>query len=809
MTTKHPLYFAIHGHFYQPPRENPWTGSIEHQPSAHPFHDWNLRIGKECYGPNSASRILDPFGRIKELVNNYEYMSFNIGPTLMSWIRFQMPEVYERIKEADRKSVKRLGHGNAIAQVYNHIIMPLASREDRLTQIRWGIRDFEFHFGRKPEAMWLAETAINMDTVVDLIGEGIQFTVLSPTQAQAFRLFDEDEWTDSSNTDIDTTRPYRIYPKDDQGRPLCPGHLDVFFYHPGLSSAVGFEHLLRNADTFGSRIRNAWDAENPAPQLVSVATDGESYGHHEAFGDMCAAWLFKYYAAEHGMQPVNFGWFLEHFPPKHEASIKNAHGEGCAWSCAHGVGRWNRDCGCATGGGPDWNQKWRTPLRDALNHLKTAADEIFVAEFARISDRDPWAIRNDYIQIILEPGNTQGRKNFLAQVLHHPENPEDLASALALLEIQKFCLFSFTSCGWFFNDIEGIEPMQNLRYALRAMELMRRFETWGNPLEAEFLGILARAVSNETKKNGAELFVAHVRQHIPAWLRLMGEAAVRLHLQLDHPGSFELDSCRILVTEHCKADRQSLFQFHLEQPETMEHFDAAALVTQDSLDRTHLFIVEGFDAHAKFIFPYDLSKTVEQITKSIPKTLHLRAKELFTDSLQRINRHAANRNLNRLAEDFRDFARRYSLSLDCLADSSDALPGTMRECLSVSLNTEIYRIALRSLELVTPDLLAHGKELLIEAKTLGIHPSRAGLGERFHERIKNLLTLAMEQQDAETVTQITGLISLADWMQLDIDKTSLENLAYPAYCKFRDHVDHSWKVLQPMFDWLNFGHAIK
>jgi hypothetical protein len=334
MNLKNPHYFTIHGHFYQPPRENPWTDIIENQESAHPFHDWNDRIAHECYSPNGASRLLSPTGRIQDIVNNYEFMSFNIGPTLMSWIRKKTPETYQRIQEADRKSAERLnGHGNAIAQVYNHMIMPLATPADRITQIRWGIRDFEFHFNRKPEAIWLAETAINMDTIVDLIREGIRFTILSPTQAQSYRKIGETHWSDCSHTNIDTLRPYRIYPKDAEGKALCEGYLDIFFYHPSLSSAVGFEHLLRDANVFGKRILDVFDPKKTEPQLVNIGTDGESYGHHEPFGDMCAAWLYNKYAPDHNMVPVNYGWFLEKFPPQYEVTLKNMYGEGSAWSC--------------------------------------------------------------------------------------------------------------------------------------------------------------------------------------------------------------------------------------------------------------------------------------------------------------------------------------------------------------------------------------------------------------------------------------------------------------------------------------------
>lgn len=809
MTSNHPLYFTIHGHFYQPPRENPWTGAIERQPSAHPHHDWNLRIAKECYGPNSASRILDPQGRIRELVNNYEYMSFNMGPTLLSWIRFQMPDVYARIQEADRKSVQRLGHGNAVAQVYNHIIMPLATREDRLTQIRWGIQDFEFHFGRKPEAMWLAETAINMDTVVDLIQEGIRYTILSPTQAESFRSLGaqgeriDGDWQDASNTDIDTTRAYRIFPRDEHGNKLCEGHLDVFFYHPWLSGAVGFEHLLRSAEGFGNRIRGAWVANRQEPQLISIATDGESYGHHEAFGDMCAAWLFKHFAAEKEMVPVNYGWYLEQFPPKHEAQIKNAHGEGCAWSCAHGVGRWYRDCGCSTGGPDTWNQAWRGPLRDAVNYLKSKADDLFLGEMPRLTVLNPWEVRDRYIQVLLHPGNKGVRHGFLASVLSNPNSESDAKDLLSLLEIQKFSMFSFTSCGWFFNDIEGIEPVQNLRYALRAMELMRGFSVHGTSLEIEFLAILARAKSNATGRNGAEIFATDVRQEVPAWLRLVGEAAVRLHMQLDNSHSFELDSFHIQVVSLRHDSHSSLLQCHLELSDTGESYDAGVLVMSDALDRTHLFMIEGESAAEKIaMVTADLSVT--ELRKKLPRALYMRMKDLFADSLERINLLASTKNLRQLSMDFRDFASRYSMSLDCLADASGALPGAMRESLAVSLNAELYRVALKALDQVDKELLRHAKELVDEVHGLGIRPALTGMGTQFNKRILSLLKLSSTPQASESVTQITGLITLADWMGVDIDKNQLENEAYPLYLQFGTAPK---SPLRPMFDWLNFHGA--
>lgn len=804
-TTKHPLYLTIHGHFYQPPRENPWTGCIETQESAAPDHDWNARIARQCYSPNAASRILSPHGRIADMVNNYEYMSFNMGPTLLGWIRENTPDTYARIQEGDRNSAERLGgHGNALAQVYNHIIMPLASPEDRKTQIRWGIQDFEFHFGRKPEGMWLAETAINMDTIVDLIREGIRFTVLSPTQAQSFRILGGADWTVSDNTDIDTTRAYRIYPRGAHGEMLCEGYLDVFFYHPWLSSAVGFEHLLRSADTFGTRIHEAWDAHRHDPQLVSIGTDGESYGHHEPFGDMCAAWLFKHYAPEHHMVPVNYGWYLEKFPPQHEVLLKNVHGEGCAWSCAHGVGRWYRDCGCSTGGGPEWDQKWRGPLRKAFDHLKKLADQVFEREFPALSDMDCWEVRDHYIDVLVDPADPARRLEFTKAVLRPHASPADASKALSLLEMQKFCMFSYTSCGWFFNDIEGLEPVQNMRYALRAMELLKEFLPWGHAFEAEILAILARAVSNENKLNGAEIFVKWARPEVPVSFKLMAGRAAELHLGLDDNADCIGGSCRVEATVESHTNQQTLVKATYRNPETLEELKAGILAITDHLGRVSLVVQPAEDHRHTLSFADSVELAPEQLRHLHSTSYVVRMRELMPDSLQRINQMATRKNLKRLTDEFQGFALRYGLSLDCLADKSTELPDAMRKSLALSLNVEIQRMALECLYQVDNDLLVNAKLLIDESTALGLNLSMGGLGRLFHQRLASLIQRATALHNEETVQQITSLITLADWLNLDIDKTSLENQAYEAYLAYLADPKGDYGTLRPMLEWLNF-----
>jgi alpha-amylase/alpha-mannosidase (GH57 family) len=802
MSDKHPLYFTIHGHFYQPPRENPWTGVIENQPSARPNHDWNDRIASQCYSPNSASRILSPHGHIVDIVNNYEYMSFNMGPTLMGWIRTNTPDTYKRIQEADKRSAERLnGHGNAIAQVYNHIIMPLASEQDKRTQIRWGIEDFKFHFGRMPEAMWLAETAINLETVVELIKAGIKFTILSPTQAESFRKFGDEEWKDCSNTSIDTTRPYRVYPRDKDGKLLCDGYLDVFFYNPWLSSAVGFEHLLRDAGTFGRRITDAWDANREEPQLVSIGTDGESYGHHEPFGDMCAAWLYNRYAPEHKMIPVNYGWFLEKFPPKHEVELKNFYGEGCAWSCAHGVGRWYRDCGCSTGGGADWNQKWRGPLRDAFNHLKEVADNIFVREFEKISKIDPWEARNNYIQVIVAPEDESRKEQYLKDTLKDYEKQEDRAKAIRLLEIQKFCLFSFTSCGWFFNDIEGLEPVQNMRYALRAMELLEPFLPFGHHIKNEVISILARATSNEHKWNGAEVFTNYAEEKVPVVVKEMAEQAAIFHLNLEDDNE---KNKKIVATKIASRRRQTLVRTEYFDKFINERRISTVLAVTDMLGRINLVVADGENEKNGLKFVENPNMSTQELQSVYPTAYVVRMRNLMSDSLKRINQISTKKYLNDLTQSFSSFALSHGLSIDSLADPDHTLPDTMRKILSLEINSRIHHLALEYMEVDSQEIFDEIRDLVEETNALHTNFSFGGTGRMFYAKLTALIDSVFESFDKDAVHHITGLITVADWLRLGIDKTSLENKVFPAYQEYVKYPTSKISALKPMFRWLNF-----
>jgi len=487
----HTKFFALHAHFYQPPRENPWTGKIDPQPSAWPYHDWNSRIARECYLPNACARVNDASGRVLELANNYLHLNFNFGPTLFSWLEKTYPFYYRKIIQAARRSRELTGHSNAIAQAYNHMIMPLASFQDQLTQALWGIKDFEHRFGFKPEAMWLPETAASDDTLRLMVDLGMKYVILSPYQAEKIKANDSHNWEDTSSGNFDTTRPYAWHDTLPDGTRAKNRSLAIFFYDGPLSKAAAFEGLTRDSSAFADRVDACYRQGHHGRQLVSMAVDGETFGHHHKFGDMTLAHAFLHELKKRGIETVNFGRYLEDNPPQWEARIKpGPDKEGTAWSCAHGVRRWKGGCDC--GREDSFSLNWRLPLRAALNTLRDAAADIYAAEAAKFF-RAPWEARNEYVSILLDRSEANAAAFFDKQTLRPLEKAEKVR-ALELLEMQKNAMFMFTSCGWFFSDISRIEAVQNLRYAARAAETMRDlgFEN----AERGFLSLMEMAHSN-------------------------------------------------------------------------------------------------------------------------------------------------------------------------------------------------------------------------------------------------------------------------------------------------------------------------
>jgi alpha-amylase/alpha-mannosidase (GH57 family) len=517
-------FVCVHGHFYQPPRENPWLETVEVQDSAAPYHDWNERITAECYAPNGASRITNKQNQISRIVNNYSRMSFNFGPTLLSWLADYAPRAYRMILDADAASRERYsGHGSAIAQVYNHIIMPLANERDARTQIRWGIADFESRFGRKPEGMWLAETAVSRKVLDLMAQEGIRFTILAPHQCARVRPLTPAElsarvasgssnghgshvasqegvdenpaaWIETSNATVDSRRPYLV--GLDEGRSIA-----VFFYDGPASRAIAFEGLLDSGENFGRRLVGGLREDAGEPQLAHVATDGESYGHHHKHGEMALSYAMNWIEENHLATLTNYGEFLERFPPAWEAEVF----DDSSWSCAHGIERWRANCGC-NGGRSGWNQLWRGPLREGLDLLRDRTASL--AEIvAKPLLKDLWAARDAYIRVVLDR-SAENTDRFLAEHATHPLSHQERVKTLELLELERHTQLMYTSCGWFFDDISGIETVQIIAYAGRVLQLAARlFGEPGRMLEDEFLAVLSHARSNVSEiGSGADVY---------------------------------------------------------------------------------------------------------------------------------------------------------------------------------------------------------------------------------------------------------------------------------------------------------------
>ena len=552
-------FLCIHGHFYQPPRESPWLEAIEPQASAYPYHDWNARITAECYAPNAAARILDGDGRIASIVNNYERMSFDFGPTLLAWLEAREPGVYAAVLAADHASRERFsGHGSAMAQAYNHVILPLANRRDKQTQIVWGLHDFLQRFGRPAAGLWLPETAVDLASLDLMAAHGVRFTVLAPHQARRVRALpapaapnvsaaraateasaaesladigwrnvEGGGWRDVEGGRVDTTRPYEV--RLPSGRRIA-----VFFYDGPIARAVAFEDLLTSGERFAGRLLAGVPHHGAADGLVHVATDGETYGHHHRFGDMALAYALHQVEAHGWAELTNYAAYLAGHPPGEEVELV----ENTSWSCAHGVDRWRDDCGCRLGGNPGWNQAWRAPLRLALDELRDelaalyeqAAGELFAS---------PWEARDDYVAVVLDrtPASVDA---FLER---HAAGPTPAGArrvrALELLEMQRHAMLMYTSCGWFFDDLAGVEAVQVLRYAGRAAQLAGGL-TGDASYERGLLRNLAWAHGNDPKTgSGRDLYEAQVRPAAVAAPRVAAHFAVR-SLFVDYPNPAEV-----------------------------------------------------------------------------------------------------------------------------------------------------------------------------------------------------------------------------------------------------------------------------
>ncbi len=462
---------CVHGHYYQPPRVDPWTGVIAPQPSAAPFRDWNHRIASECYAPSGAARLLGPDGRTRSVRNTYASMSFDIGPTLLNWLERERPIVLDALREADRESAAVFGRGSAMAQPYHHPILPLCDDIDRRTEVRWGLAAFERVFGRMADGMWLSETAVDVPTLETVAAEGVSFVILAPHQIASVRAPGESSWREVSEPEV-ANRAFVV------GLPSGRSILAVA-YDATVSHQIAFDGLLENGDRLAERLVEA----SHKTGLVCVATDGESYGHHHRFGEMALAYAQERIEASPDCRLTNMASWLERHPPTAHARVR----EPSSWSCAHGVGRWMEDCGCRMDHQRGWHQGWRGPLRSALNGLRDEARHALSGSGQALFD-DPQAARDDYGLVVDTP------EAFPSWYSTREGADPDVHRAHQWLEIQRLLLGMFTSCAWFFDEVTGIEPLQNIRLAAASIAKIRTL--CGVDLEPAFRASLERIPSN-------------------------------------------------------------------------------------------------------------------------------------------------------------------------------------------------------------------------------------------------------------------------------------------------------------------------
>jgi alpha-amylase/alpha-mannosidase (GH57 family) len=764
-------YICIHGHFYQPPRENPWLEAVEQQDSAYPYHDWNERITAECYEQNAASRILDGQNQIVQIVNNYSRISFNFGPTLLSWLESNNPAVYQAILAADEESTRLFGHGSAMAQCYNHLIMPLASRRDKLTQIRWGIADFERRFGRRPAGMWLPETAVDLESLDLMAAHGIAFTVLEPHQASHIRKLGEMVWSDVRGGRIDPTRPYLV--RLAEGRSIV-----VFFYDGPVSRAVAFERLLANGATFAGRIAGTFNDGRGWPQLANIATDGETYGHHHRHGEMALAYALHHIEARGLAKLTNYAAYLAKHPPTHEVQIV----ENTAWSCVHGVGRWSRDCGCNTGGNAGWNQSWREPLRAALDWLRDELAPRFEA-LGRNLFADPWAARDAYIEVILDRSDETVGK-FLGRYARGKLDEQQRIAALKLMELQRHLLLMYTSCGWFFDDLAGIETVQVIMYAGRAIQLAH--ELFGAEIEGPFLERLARAQSNDPAKgDGRQIYETSVR---PAMVDLRKVGAHYAMASL-FAGYEERDSVYCYSVERedyhlipSGKSRLALGRIRIGSKITGESARLSFGVLHLG-DHNISGGVREFQGEAAYAFLVSeltelfLRADVPGVIRLVDRNFGQEAyslKLLFGDEQRRILNMILKSSLAEAEAAYRQIYEYHAPLMRFLASMGSPVPREFQIAAEFAINTELRRlIEAENLELDRIHALRR------EAARSGVTLDSAGLGYALARTIERM-TEAFRAcpEDVTPLQQLDAVVGLANTMPFEVDVWQTQNVYF-------------------------------
>ncbi len=763
-------YICIHGHFYQPPRENPWLEAIELQDSAYPYHDWNQRITAECYAPNGVSRILDTENRIRQIVNNYSKISFNFGPTLLAWMEHECPDVYRAILAADEESQGRFsGHGSAMAQAYNHMILPLANIRDKQTQVLWGIRDFEHRFRRRPEGMWLPETGVDLATLDILAETGIKFTVLSPYQASKVRAVGGRVWKDASGGRIDPSMAYRIHLPSRRS-------LALFFYDGPISKAVAFEDLLARGENLAQRLCGAFSDARTWPQLAHIATDGETYGHHRRHADMALAYALHFIEANNLARLTNYGEFLERSPPAHEVQII----ENTSWSCAHGAERWKANCGCNSGAHPEWHQDWRAPLRQALDWLRDKLAERF-EEAGHEVFRDPWQARDSYIDVILDRSH-DNVTHFLETRANRPLQPAERVRALKLLELQRHAMLMYTSCGWFFDDLSGIETVQVIQYAGRALQLGQ--ELFGDGLEGGFLNLLEQAKSNLPEHRDGRLIYEKFVKPAMVNLEKVGAHYAISSLFEEYPPksriySYEVDRGDFLKVQEGKAHLalgRAKITSRITEESTTLSFGALHLGDQNVSGGVREY--RGTEAYGALVTEIqeifhrgEITELVRAVDRNFGSgTYSLRL--LFRDEQRKIVGLILDRALGEAASLYRSFYGQYATLAQFITDLGIPLPARFQMAVDFTLHEDL----MAALSVEEPDA-CHVQALLEQVRRTGILLDMITLEFTFRRSVERAAeAFQSHPDDQRLVKRFDEVVSLCPLLPFQVNLWAAQNI---------------------------------
>lgn len=787
-------YLTIHGHFYQPPRENPWIEEIEVQESAYPNHDWNEKISIQCYAPNGASRLVDGANSIIEISNNYQYMSFNFGATLLAWLEKHHKTAYDKIIEADIKSRElNNGHGNAIAQVYNHVIMPLANQNDKYTQVIWGLKDFQKRFQRNAEGIWLAETAVDAQTLEVLIDCGVKFTILSPYQAKCINKIGEHNWQDVSWGSIDPSQPYRYYVEGTDKQK----YIDLFFYDGSISKSVAFDNLLCDGKKFSYRLNEGYVEQRNRPQLINIATDGESYGHHTKFGDMALAYVLKVGSQELGFEITNYANFLEKYPPEYEVDIKPV----SAWSCSHGVGRWCDDCGCSTGAQPHWNQKWRKPLRQALDYLRDELIKLCSIQGTKYYI-DFWEARNNYIDVILDRSKENidkffkenGKKNLSAQ---------NKVKALKLMEIQRFCQLMYTSCGWFFADISGLETTQILKYALRAMEISEEFSKLN--YQKTFLSILQKAKSNIVEfGNGKDIFNRFVKPCKVAYNKITAQYAIESSFRdIKEDSKNERLYCYNIKKNHYKTYK------NINNTLTTGRLEITSDVTFEKKDMCFVMLqtqnCEFYCAVKEFGCLEDYNLERKEIVSAFEKNSiieTMQAMELYfgnrfyslkdipMDRRKMILENIVIKRLKKASRTYKELYDSLLAPISYLNDLGMDIPEGFRVCAKYTLLSDLEQNLIALFNDSDKEALNKLKETKRLADKFRIKLATLNANTILTNRIVELFTNLKNNITSKNIQEILGFFELIENLQIEVKISEAQNEFYDIFCAgFEDVVE--------------------